>query len=163
MPSEIDNNMANETYLTADGAKRFREELNNLKGPLREHLSIRLRAAIQQGDLSENADYTSAKEEQAFLEGRILDLETILKNVIIIDEMKKNGEVVEIGSTITVQEEEGEPESYTLVGPQEANPINGKISFESPIGQALMNHHKGEIIRIETPQGFIKLKIIDIE
>lgn len=155
--------MSDETYLTAEGAKRFREELKNLKGPVREQLSIRLRAAIQQGDLSENADYISAKEEQAFLEGRILDLETILKNVIIIDEMKKNGEVVEIGSTITVQEEGDVPETYTLVGPQEANPINGKISFESPIGQALMNHPKGETIRVETPQGFIKLKIINIE
>ena len=155
--------MTDVTYLTADGAKCFREELENLKGPIREQLSIRLRTAIQQGDLSENADYTSAKEEQGFIEGRILELETILKNVIIIDEMKKSGEVVEMGSTITVQEEGNVPETYTLVGPQEAYPINGKISFESPIGQALMNHHKGEIIRIETPQGFIKLKIIDIE
>ena len=83
--------------------------------------------------------------------------------MIIIDEMKKSGEVVEIGSTITVQEEGNVPETYTLVGPQEANPINGKISFKSPIGQALMNHHRGETIRIETPQGFIKLKIINIE
>ena len=155
--------MTGETYLTAEGAKRFREELENLKGPVREQLSKRLRAAIQQGDLSENADYTSAKEEQAFVEGRILDLETILKNVIIIDEMKTSGDVVEIGSIITVQEEGGIPETYTLVGPQEANPINGKISFESPIGQALLNHHKGELIQIETPQGSLKLRIINID
>jgi transcription elongation factor GreA len=155
--------MTEQSFLTAEGAKRFREELINLKGPLREQLSIRLRTAIQQGDLSENADYISAKEEQAFLEGRILDLETILKNVIIIDEMTKSGEVVEIGSIITVQEEEDVQETYTLVGPQEANPINGRISFKSPIGQALLNHQKGETIRIETPQGFINLKIINIE
>ena len=151
------------TYLTSEGAKRFREELENLKGPIREQLSIRLRAAIQQGDLSENADYTSAKEEQAFIEGRIQDLEIILKNVIIIDEIRKSGEMVEIGTIITVQEDGGVPETYTLVGPQEANPINGKISFESPIGQALMNHHKGETIRIDTPQGFTQMKIINIE
>lgn len=155
--------MTDVTYLTADGVKRFREELNNLKGPVRDQLSRRLRAAIQQGDLSENADYTSAKEEQAFIEGRILDLERILKNVIIIDELKKSGDAVVIGSIITIQEEGDVPETYTLVGPQEANPINGNISFESPIGQALLNHHKGEIIQIETPQGLIKLKIINIK
>jgi transcription elongation factor GreA len=86
-----------------------------------------------------------------------------LKKVIIIDEIKISGEIVGIGSTITVQEEEDAPETYTLVGPQEANPINGKISFESPIGQALLNHHKGDTIRIEIPQGFINLKIINIE
>jgi transcription elongation factor GreA len=155
--------MTNETYLTAEGAKHFREELENLKGPLREQLSKRLRAAIQQGDLSENADYTSAKEDQAFLEGRILELESVLKNVIIIDEMKKNGEIIGIGSKITVQEERDAPETYTLVGPEEANPINGKISFASPIGQALMNHCKGETIQIETPQGSIKLTILNVE
>jgi transcription elongation factor GreA len=155
--------MTNETYLTAEGAKRFREELENLKGPVREQLSKRLRAAIQQGDLSENADYTSAKEEQAFLEGRILELESVLKNVIIIDEMKKNGEIIGIGSTITVQEEKDTPETYTLVGPEEANPINGKISFASPIGQALMNRCKGETVQIETPQGSIKLIILNVE
>ena len=155
--------MSGDTYLTANGAKLYREELENLKGPVREQLSKRLRAAIQQGDLSENADYTSAKEEQAFIEGRILDLEAILKNVIIIDELKRSGEIVEIGSTVTVQEDGDKPETYTLIGPQEANPINGKISFESPIGQALINHHKGEIIQIETPQGILKLKILNIE
>ena len=155
--------MTDKTYLTAEGDKRFREELENLKGPAREQLSKRLRAAIQQGDLSENADYTSAKEEQAFMEGRILELEMILKNVTIIDNLKKSRDVVEIGSSITVQEEGEMPETYTLVGPQEANPINGRISFESPIGQAMMNHHKGELIQIETPQGILKLKIINID
>jgi transcription elongation factor GreA len=151
------------TYLTAEGAKHFREELENLKGPARDQLSKRLRAAIQQGDLSENADYTSAKEEQAFMEGRILELEMILKNVIIIDDLKKSGDIIEIGSSITVQEEGETPETYTLVGPQEANPINGRISFESPIGQAMMNHHIGEIIQIETPQGILKLEILSIK
>jgi transcription elongation factor GreA len=155
--------MTDKTYLTAEGAKHFREELENLKGPAREQLSIRLRAAIQQGDLSENADYTSAKEEQAFMEGRILELEMILKSVIIIDDLKKSGDIVEIGSSITVQEAGEMPEIYTLVGPQEANPIKGRISFESPIGQSLLNHHKGETIQIETPQGTLKLKIINIE
>jgi transcription elongation factor GreA len=155
--------MTGETYLTQLGAEKFREELERLKGQVREQLAKRLRAAIQQGDLSENADYTSAKEEQSFVEGRILELESMLKDVIIIDDLPKNIESVQIGSTVTLQEKEGELETYTLVGPQEANPLDGKISNESPIGQSLMNHHKGEKVKIITPQGPVELIIINIE
>lgn len=155
--------MTGKTYLTSDGANKFREELERLKGPVRDALSARLRAAIQQGDLSENADYTSAKEEQAFVEGRILELEMMLKDVIIIDELARDKEVVQIGSKVTLQEKGGELETYVLVGPQEANPLNGMISYESPIGQALLNHRKGEKINISTPQGDVELLIITIE
>jgi transcription elongation factor GreA len=155
--------MTGETYLTQLGAVKFREELERLKGPVREQLAKRLRAAIQQGDLSENADYTSAKEEQSFMEGRILELELMLKDVIIIDDLPKTIESVQIGSTVTLQEDDGELERYTLVGPQEANPLDGKISNESPIGQSLMNHHKGEKVKINTPQGPVELIIINIE
>ncbi len=155
--------MTGETYLTSIGANKFREELERLKGPVREALSARLRAAIQQGDLSENADYTTAKEEQAFVEGRILELEMILKDVIIIDDLARDNEVVHIGSKVTLQEKGGELETYVLVGPQEANPLNGMISYESPIGQALLNNRKGEKIKISTPQGEVELLIITIE
>lgn len=155
--------MTGETYLTQSGAEKFREELARLKGPVREQLAKRLRAAIQQGDLSENADYTSAKEEQSFVEGRILELELMLKNVVIIDDLPRTIESVQLGSTVTLQENNGEVETYTLVGPQEANPLDGKISNESPIGQSLMNHHKGDKIKINTPQGIVELMIINIE
>lgn len=155
--------MTGETYLTSAGANKFREELERLKGPVREALSARLRAAIQQGDLSENADYTTTKEEQAFVEGRILELEMILKDVIIIEDLARDKEVVQIGSKVTLQEKGGEQETYVLVGPQEANPLNGMISYESPIGQALLNHRKGEKIKISTPQGEVDLLIITIE
>lgn len=155
--------MTGETYLTLTGANKFREELERLKGPVREALSARLRAAIQQGDLSENADYTTAKEEQSFIEGRILELETMLKDVIIIDHMPRNKEIVQIGSKVTLREKGGDLESYVLVGPHEANPMNGMISYESPIGQALLNHHKGETIKISTPQGEMELLIVAIE
>jgi transcription elongation factor GreA len=94
------------TYLTAEGATRIRSELEFLKGPAREQLSVRLRAAIQQGDLSENADYTAAKEEQGFLEGRIQELEHILRNVVLIDELKQDTTTVTIGSRVTIQEED---------------------------------------------------------
>lgn len=150
-------------YLTAEGAKRLREELEYLKGPAREALAKRLRAAIQQGDLSENADYSAAKEEQGFLEGRILELEVLLRNAIIIDETAKNPDEVGIGSRVTIQEEDFEPETYQLVGPKEADPAHGRISHESPIGRALMGRRPGDTVSVETPAGIIYLKIINIE
>jgi transcription elongation factor GreA len=150
------------TYLTREGVERLRKELEQLKGPAREQLARRLRAAIQQGDLSENADYIAAKEEQAFLEGRIQELEQILKNVIII-ENNGNHEVIDIGSTVTIQEGDFPPETYYLVGPKEADPRNGRISHESPIGKALLGRHKGDVVTVETPGGEIKVKILKIE
>jgi len=155
--------MTGETYLTLNGANKFRQELERLKGPTREALAARLRAAIQQGDLSENADYTTAKEEQAFVEGRILELEKMLKDIIIIDNLPQSEDKVQIGSKVTLQEKDGEIETYTLVGPQEANPLKGMISFESPIGQALLNHRISETIKICTPQGEMEFQIKSIE
>jgi transcription elongation factor GreA len=154
--------MSDASYLTADGEKKLRAELDELKGPARQNLSKRLRSAIQQGDLSENADYISAKEEQGFLEGRILELEQILKNVRIIDESGMARDMVDIGAHITVQEEEYPPDTYYLVGPKEADPKNGRISYESPIGKALIGHRVGDEVLAETPGGTIKLKIVSI-
>ena len=150
-------------YLTAEGAEKLKNELAYLKGPAREQLALRLRAAIQLGDLSENADYISAKEEQGFLEGRIQELTQILSNVQIIDERKIHREVVDIGSHVTIQEEDFEPEMYYIVGPKEADPRNARISHESPIGRALIGHRVGETAVAETPNGTIRFKIIKIE
>jgi transcription elongation factor GreA len=150
-------------YLTAEGAERLKNELAYLKGPAREQLALRLRAAIQMGDLSENADYISAKEEQGFLEGRIQELTQILNNVQIIDENKKNREIVDIGSHVTIQEDDFDPEMYYIVGPKEADPANARISHESPFGRALIGHRVGETVTAETPNGAIRLKIIKIE
>jgi transcription elongation factor GreA len=155
--------MSEGTYLTAEGAARLQEELEYLKGPARDQLAQRLRAAIQQGDLSENADYHSAKEEQGFLEGRIAELERALKNVIIIPENTPKGGEINVGSHVTIQEEDFPPETYFMVGPKEADPRNGRISHESPIGRALIGHHKGETVTAETPGGSIKLKILKVE
>ncbi|HZU87086.1 MAG TPA: transcription elongation factor GreA, partial [Anaerolineaceae bacterium] len=110
--------MPESSYLTAEGADRLRKELEYLKGPAREELAARLRAAIQQGDLSENADYSAAKEEQGFLEGRIQELDHILGNVIIIDNLPQNRETVDIGARITIQEDNFPEEIYHLVGPK---------------------------------------------
>jgi transcription elongation factor GreA len=150
-------------YLTQEGKIRLQAELENLKGPKRDELSKRLRSAIQMGDLSENADYHKAKEDQAFLEGRIQELEYILRNVVIIEENGHKHDIVEIGATVTVQEEDYPEEIYFMVGSQEADPMNGRISNESPIGQALLGKKAGEVVTVEAPAGSLQLKILKIE
>jgi len=127
----------------------------------REELAKRLRSAIQMGDLSENADYHKAKEDQGFLEGRIQEIEAILRTAVIIE--KKYSDVVTVGSTVTVQEADFDPETYYMVGAKEADPRNGKISNESPIGKALLDHKVGDVVEAETPGGKLKFKILKIE
>lgn len=148
-------------YLTPEGEARLKAELADLIGPRREELAQRLRAAIQMGDLSENADYHKAKEDQAFLEGRIMELEAILRNAVIIE--KKQSDVVEVGAIVTIQEEGFDPETFHVVGAKEADPRNGKISNESPIGSALMGHKIGDVVEAQTPSGKMKFKVLKIE
>ncbi|MGQ9833022.1 MAG: transcription elongation factor GreA [Candidatus Villigracilaceae bacterium] len=155
--------MADTVYLTAEGAARLKAELEELKGPKREALARRLRDAIQMGDLSENADYHKAKEDQAFLEGRIQELEYLLQNAIIVTDDAIQRDTVNVGTRVTVQEDDFEPEIFHLVGAKEADSRNGKISHESPIGSALMGHKVGDIVEAETPAGKIRLKILKIE
>ena len=155
--------MSEQPYLTAEGAEKLKAELEQLKGPRRIELAKRLRAAIQQGDLSENADYQSAKEDQGFLEGRIQELEYLLSNAKIIEEHNGKRNVVEVGAHVTVQEDGEEPETYMLVGAKEADPRNGRISNESPIGKAVIGHKAGEHVQVETPGGILMLKIIKVE
>lgn len=150
-------------YLTNDGLQRLQAELNYLKTTARDQLAKRLRTAIQQGDLSENADYIAAKEEQGFLEGRIMELEQIIRNVVIIDESQRNRDVVDIGASVTIQEGNFPVETYQLVGPQEADPANGRISHESPIGKAMIGKRSGDEFLVSTPNGTIHFKIVKIE
>jgi transcription elongation factor GreA len=150
-------------YLTAEGAAKLEVELNDLKGPQRQAISKRLRDAIQMGDLSENADYHKAKEDQGFLEGRIQELEFMFRNAIIVEQTSGPKETVSVGVHVTVQEDGFEPETYHMVGAKEAAPRAGKISHESPIGLALMDHHVGDVVEVTTPGGRIKLKIMKIE
>jgi transcription elongation factor GreA len=153
--------MNQQMYLTPEGAARLRAELAELTGPRREELSKRLRSAIQMGDLSENADYHKAKEDQAFLEGRIQEIEAVLRHAQIVE--KTHGDTVTVGSHVTVQEEGLDPETYHIVGAKEADSRNGKISNESPIGSALMDHRVGDVVEAATPGGKIKFKILKIE
>jgi len=155
--------MEQEIYLTAEGAARLKAELEELKGPKREEMARRLRSAIQMGDLSENADYHKAKEDQGFMEGRIQELERILKFAKIIDQDGLPTDIIQVGSRVTVQEGDEPAETYFLVGATEADPRNGKISNESPIGRALLGGHVGDEVVASTPGGEIRLKILKIE
>jgi transcription elongation factor GreA len=154
--------MPEPAYLTIEGEAKLRAELEELKGPKREELSKRLRSAIQMGDLSENADYHKAKEDQGFLEGRIQEIEYVLRNVVII-EKNVNRDFVSVGNHVTIQEGDFPSETYHVVGAKEADPPNGRISNESPIGKALMDHKVGDEVEADTPGGKIKLKILKIE
>jgi len=151
------------TYLTAEGAAKLQTELDDLKGPQREAIAHRLRDAIQMGDLSENADYHKAKEDQAFLEGRILELDFTLRNAVIVEETSGPKNVVAVGVHVTVKEDNYDADTYYMVGAKEADPRAGKISHESPIGRALMDHRVGDVVDVETPGGKVKLKILKIE
>ncbi len=152
-----------ETYLTPEGHARLKEELAEMVGTKREELAKRLRSAIEMGDLSENADYHKAKEDQAFLEGRIQELKYILSSAVIIEDDGKPKDVVSVGASVTIQEGDYPAETYYLVGAKEADPRNGKISNESPIGQALLNHRVGDVVEAESPGGVLKFKILKIE
>ena len=155
--------MSDQTYLTTEGASQLRAELAELKGPKRLELAQRLRSAIQMGDLSENADYHKAKEDQGFLEGRINELEYLLNHAIVVDVSEVSRDSVQVGTRVTIQEQGEEPESYQMVGASEADPRNGRISNESPIGQALFGKKVGQIAVAKTPGGEITFKIIKIE
>lgn len=152
-----------ETYLTPEGKKRLKAELEDLQGPQREALAKRLRSAIEMGDLSENADYHKAKEDQGFLEGRIQELKHILGNAIVIEDDGKPKDTVVVGTKVTIQEDDFPPETYHLVGAKEADPRNGKISHESPIGSALLDHKVGDVVEAEAPGGTMKFKILKIK
>lgn len=155
--------MGEDVFLTAEGEKVLREELTRLINIERIALAARLRDAIQMGDLSENADYKKAKEDQGFLEGRIQEVEYILRNATIIIDNVTSRDKVTVGALITIQEGEDSPEVFHLVGASEADPRNGKISHVSPIGKALMDHRVGDTVEVSTPGGVIIFKILKIE
>ena len=150
------------TYLTPEGKQKLEEELEFLKATKRKELADRLNFAIKQGDLSENADYIAAKEEQAFLEGRIRTIENMLRNVVLIED--QIGGEVRIGSHVTVAEAGyDDPETFAMVGAAEADPTKGRISNESPLGKALLGKHVGDQVEVDAPAGKITFRIVAIE
>ena len=155
--------MDDDIYLTKEGIAKLKTELEDLKGPMRQELAAKLKSAIEMGDLSENADYKKAKEDQGFIEGRIQELEQTLKRAKVIQKNNNSNELVQIGSTVVVKEEDFPEEEFQIVGSKETDPNSGKISYESPIGRALLNHKVGDIVRVKTPAGGINFKIISVK
>ncbi len=150
------------TFLTPEGHKKLEEELEYFRTVRRQEVAQRLRAVLEEQDILENAEYEDAKNEQAFVEGRILTLETILKNVAIIEEGGPTDRVG-IGSRVTVAEEDGEPETYHIVGSVEADPKRGRVSNQSPLGKALLGHRVGDEVIVNIPDGVLCFRITAIQ
>jgi transcription elongation factor GreA len=152
------------SFLTPEGREKLLQELEYLRTVKRAEVARNLKAAIEEGDLSENAGYAESKREQAMLEGRIADLEAIIADAVDIEtEPEGDRHLVEPGATVTIAENGYEPETYQIVGAAEADPAAGRISNESPLGRALMGHRVGAVVNVSSPGGAMTFKILSIE
>ena len=150
-------------FLTKEGYQKLQEELDYLRTAKRQEVANRLHEAMEGGELIENAEYEAAKNEQAFVEGRIQELDLLLATAKIIeDNGKKKSDTVLLGSKVTIKEGNFEAETFTIVGAAEANPREGKISNESPIGKSILNRKVGDTVKVETPGGTYNVKILKI-
>ncbi|HHW49444.1 MAG TPA: transcription elongation factor GreA [Clostridiaceae bacterium] len=152
-----------EVVLTYEGLKKLEEELNYLKGVKRREIAERIKQALSFGDISENSEYDEAKNEQAYVEGKIVQIEALLKRARVIDEDEVSTEKVSIGSKVKLLDlEMNEEVEYMIVGSTEADPSKYKISNESPVGSALMGKAKGDTVEVNVPDGVIRFKILEI-
>ena len=155
--------MAGQVYLTREGYQKLQEELDFLRTQKREEIANRLHEAMEGGELIENAEYEAAKNEQAFVEGRIKELEILLATARVIDESSTSAGLIQVGSCVVIQEEGSkEKEEYSIVGVAEANPAQGKISNESPLGRALLNHKEGDRVQVDAPAGAFVVKVVKV-
>lgn len=153
-----------EVLLTPEGLKKLEEELEHLKSVKRREVAERIKVAIGYGDLSENSEYEDAKNEQAFIEGRIMMLEKMLRNARIVNNDDVDADTVGIGSTVTLEDQETkETVEYTIVGSAESDPFQNRISNESPVGKALLGKKKGAVVDVPVPDGVLQYKILDIK
>lgn len=153
-----------EIILTPEGLKKLEEELEHLKSVKRREVAERIKVAIGYGDISENSEYDDAKNEQAFVEGRIITLEKMLRNARIINNDDVDLNAVSIGSIVTLKDMEfGDTVEYTIVGTAESDPFQNKISNESPVGKAILGKQKGSVVEVSVPAGTIQYEIIDIK
>jgi len=151
------------SFLTREGFQKLQDELDYLRTTKREEIATRLHEAIEGGELLDNAELEAAKNEQAFVEGRIKELEILLATARVVDEKVAHVETIQVGSKVTIQVDgQKEKQEYTMVGAAEADPINGKISNESPIGKALLNKKEGDKVQVETPAGTLVIKVIKL-
>jgi transcription elongation factor GreA len=152
-----------EVILTQGGLEKLEKELEHLKSAKRREVAERIKTAISFGDISENSEYEDAKNEQAFIEGRIITLEKMLRNVRVIDDSAGLSDRVDIGSTVLLKDMEyDESYQYTIVGSAEANPAENKISNESPVGKAILGRNTGEVVEVAVPAGLLKYQIVKV-
>ncbi len=151
-------------FLTKEGFQKLQEELDHLRTTKRMEVASRLHEAMEGGELIENAEYEAAKNEQAFVEGRIQELELLLATAQIIEDngKPKKTDAIQVGTKVTIKEGNFDAETFTIVGAAEANPREGKISNESPIGKAILGHKIGDTVKVETPGGTYNVKIIKV-
>ena len=155
--------MAKQVMVTAEGLKQLEEELDFLKGEKRKEIAEKIKIARSYGDLSENSEYDDAKNEQAILEARIVTIEATLKNAVVIDEEGINNEHIHIGSKVKIENiNMARVMEYKIVGTNETDPSNGKISDESPVGMALLGKSVGDVVEVETPNGVFGFKVLEI-
>lgn len=154
---------AKKVLVTKEGLKKLQEELKYLQEVRRKQVAERLAEAISYGDLSENSEYDEAKNEQAFVEARIVELEDQIKNAEIIHETADTKGVVQIGSTVTLKRSGDDEHEYTIVGSTEADPMMHKISNESPVGEAIIGKKKGEKVKVEAPGGTFTYEIVKVK
>lgn len=147
-------------YFSPEGLEKLKKELEERKGPIRIDITRRILSAKERGDLSENAEYTEARETQSFNEGRIAELEEIIKEAVVIS-AHQNQDIVVVGSTVKLKSPNGE-HKFTIVGPAESDPTQGFISNESPIGSAFIGHKKGDEVEVKTPSGMMRYKILEV-
>ncbi|MCA1009765.1 MULTISPECIES: transcription elongation factor GreA [Halobacillus] len=151
-------------YMTEEGKQKLEDELHHLKTERRKEVVERIKIARGFGDLSENSEYDAAKDEQAFVEARITQVENMIRNAVIIENDNDNPDTVSLGKSVTFQElPDGEEETYTIVGSAEADPFEGKISNDSPMAQSLIGHVVGDKVSVATPGGDIDVKIVTVE
>ena len=155
--------MAKQIVLTDEGLRKLEDELEHLKTEKRKEIAEKIKVALSFGDLSENSEYDEAKNEQAIVETRIAQIESMLKNVKLIDDDEINTDIVNLGSKVTVLDVEfNEKIGYQIVGSTEADPDENRISDESPVGRALLGHQVGETVTVEAPGGDLEFKILEI-
>ncbi len=155
--------MSDEVILTVEGLNRIMEELDYLKGKKRREVAQRIKRALEFGDISENSEYIDAKNEQAFVEGRIALLEKLLRNASLIDDENIRTDVVSVGTTVKIKDLDFDEEcKYTIVGSAEANPSANRISNESPVGKGLLGKSPGEVVEISVPAGVARYRIIEV-
>jgi len=153
--------MVENSFITTEGRTKLQEELTFLRDVKRREVALNLKAAVEEGDITENSAYDETKREQAFVEGRIQELEAILANAQELDITAAHS-IAALGAVVTIAEDGSDPETYTIVGRTEADPAHGRISNESPLGKALLGRRVGDRVEVTTPGGKLQVKIVDV-